>query len=145
MLTLGLVALLGAARDLDLVPLSWMPQPTRQLPRHWMAVLGPYRTSALWGLHVGMGRKTRVGHALYYFLVMWIVLGGSPMFGGLVLATYGLAHGAFFSVEIMGIAYLRLHPLEGLLGMERSDFFFRLSGMSLLASGIYLLAHAATS
>jgi hypothetical protein len=145
MSTLGFFALPGAARDLGLVPLSWMPQPIRQLPRQWMAVLGPYKASALWGLHVGIGRRTRVGYALYYFLVMWVVLRGTPIVGALVLATYGLAHGLLLSLEITGIAYHRLDRLDGLLGMDRSDFLFRFSGISLLASGIFLLARATMS
>jgi hypothetical protein len=140
---LGVVAILGAARDLGLLPMSWMPQPSKQLPRHWMAVFGPYRTSLQWGFYVGIGRKTRAGYALYYFLVLWVLVSGNPVFGGLLLATFGLVHGLFLLVEVAGIAYRKLSPIDGLLGINRSDFLFRYSGLSLLGSGLYLLVYAA--
>src|SRR5438067_6333725 len=55
------LAVLGGLWDLGIIPLS-LPEPIKQLPRHWLAVFGPYKTSFLWGLHVGIGRKTRVGY-----------------------------------------------------------------------------------
>ena|SRR5579859_4144910 len=135
---LGVLAVLGGLTDLGLLPFS-LPQPTRQLPRHWLAVLGPYWTGLLWGLHVGVGRHTRVGYAMYYVLLAWIVLAGRPALGGLVLATYGLAHGVLLLMEVAGIACGKLDLLGGLLGVRRAELFFPFTGGTQLACGLLLL------
>jgi hypothetical protein len=138
-LIVGGLALLGGLWDLGAIPLR-LPEPTKQLPRHWLAVLGPYRTSFLWGLHVGIGRKTRTGSALLYVLTVWILLVGDAAYGARVLSIYGLSHGLLLIAEVAGIATGRMDPLQGLLGLRRSEFFFRYSGLALLACGIFLLA-----
>lgn len=136
----GGLAILGGLLDLGAIPVR-LPEPIKQLPRHWLAVLGPYRTSFLWGLHVGIGRKTRVGSTLYYVLIAWIVLIGSPLFGALVLGLYGLSHGLLLIAEVGGIALRATDPLQGLLGVARSDFLFRYAGVALLLCGVFLIAH----
>src|SRR5215813_4851848 len=96
---IGVLAVAGGLWDLGVIPVC-LPEPIKQLPRHWLAVFGPYRTSFLWGLHVGIGRKTRVGSTLYYVLIAWIVLSSRPLFGALVLGLYGLSHGLFLIIEV---------------------------------------------
>jgi hypothetical protein len=137
---IGGLALLGGLLDLGAIPARLL-EPSKQLPRHWLAVFGPYRTSFLWGLHVGIGRKTRVGSTLYYILIAWIVLVGNPRFGALVLGLYGLSHGLLLIAEVSGIALRTTDPLQGLLGLARSDFLFRYAGVALVLSGVFLLAY----
>jgi hypothetical protein len=135
------LTMLGGLWDLGVVPWS-LPQPIKQLPRHWLRILGPYRTSFLWGLHVGFGRKTRVGYALYYVVTIWIVLTGGPVHGALLLAAYGFSHGLLLLTEVIGIGAGKLDLLDGLFGVDRGNFFFRYSGFALLAVSLFLLTHA---
>jgi hypothetical protein len=138
-LAMAIPAIVGGLWDLGIIPLP-LPGPTKQLPRHWFAILGSRRTSFLWGLHVGLGQKTRVVSALYYVLTLWIVVRGSPVFGASLLGVYALSHGFLLASEIAAISWGSVDPIHGLMGLDRALFLFRYAGIALLICGVFLLA-----
>src|SRR5436190_540001 len=79
-------------------------------------VLGPYRTGFIWGFSVGMLRNTRVGYALYYVMVLWILFAGRPLSAAMVMAIYGGSQGLLLVIEVAGIARGILSLQDGLFG-----------------------------
>ena len=136
-LFISLMALIGGIWDLGLIPMG-LPGCTRQLPRHYMQVLGPYKTLLTWGFYVGIGYRTRPALALYYVILAWAVLAGGPLWSALLLGAYGLSNGLLLIAEIVAVGR-GARPLDGLLGENRNAYFFRTSGVVLLASSILLL------
>jgi hypothetical protein len=139
LLPIAVVAMLGGLHDLGFISVR-LPGPTTQLPRFWMDVLGPYKTGFLWGFFVGLAQKTRVGYSLYYVMILWILLVGSPVLGALVMATYGLTNGLLLVTEVTALAMGRADPEYGLLPPRRNELFFGVGGAVLMACGVFLFA-----
>lgn len=137
--TLCAVAFVSGLWDLGVIRRG-LPGPTHQLPRHFLSVLGPYRTGFLWGLYIGLFRRTRTGFALYYTLLLWTMVCGNPLIGAGILGLYGLSHGLVTTLEVAAIAF-GADPMAGLLGDRRNSYFFRLSGTLLIACSVLLLVH----
>jgi len=134
------VALIGGAWDLGFIP--WrVPGCIRQLPRHYMQGLGPYKTGFLWGLYLGMGYRTRPGYALYYVLLLFLLGIGSLAFGATVMAFYGFSHGLLILIEVAAVC-AGASQEHGLLGRGRFAYLTRITGAVLLMYGVLLLANA---
>jgi hypothetical protein len=138
LLLVALAALLGGLRELGVIRFR-LPQPAKQVPRWWFRVLGPYKTSLLWGLGVGLFFSTMVQHAVYYILAIWVLLSGDPVLGACALGCYGFVQGMLLVIEVIGIKHGATH-IDGLLGTDRADFFFKMGGYFLISLGLYLVS-----
>jgi hypothetical protein len=138
LLIVGLAALVGGLRDLGFVRLE-LPQPFKQVPSHWMRVFGPQRTGFLWGVSVGLGFNTMIQFSLYYVLALWIVLIGQPALGAAALAAYAAAQGILLTLDTTAMAVRCAGP-GGILGVLRTNMFYRLSGLVLIAYGVCFLS-----
>jgi hypothetical protein len=138
LLAAACLASVGGLRDLGFLRFSW-PQPFRQVPAYWWQVFGPLKTSFLWGLGIGLAYSTMVVFSLYYVLAGWVLLWGRPGLGAAALATYGFTQGTLLTLEMLLITRGARSP-GGLLGLERSNWLLDLSGASLLAIAVFLVA-----
>jgi hypothetical protein len=82
-----------------------------------------------------------VTYSLYYVVALWVLLAGSPLLGAYVLAVYGLAQGALLTVDVLFMA-AGVDPLGGSWRRNRNSFMFRLSGVALTGTAVFLLAQA---
>lgn len=85
----GLVGLLYSIRELGIFQVR-VPQSTWQVPEVWRRVLPPRASSLIYGLALGFGVATRIPVSTFYVVVVWAVLLGSPLLGGLGMAAFGL-------------------------------------------------------
>lgn len=138
---IAILSLIGGLRDLGFLRFS-LPQPPKQLPKGWWQVLGPYRTSLLWGMMVGLYFKTRVQFTIYYVVALWILLAGNCLLGMLILGLYGFSHGFLLVIETIVNAVDHGNKRFGLFGHHRTDFLYRFVGATMLACGIYLIAQS---
>ena len=88
----GILAILSGLLDLKIIRLA-MPQIMCQVPREWLNVYGPYRTSFQWALNIGAGIKTVFTYWLFYLIAVYVIIVGSPVFGARVYGTFGLTYG----------------------------------------------------
>ncbi len=86
---IGLLALAYAASDVGLLP---MPRPivSKAVPITWWRWWGPYRAALAYGAALGLGIMTRVPFGAFYVLCVWCVLKGNPLYGAVLMGTYGL-------------------------------------------------------
>jgi hypothetical protein len=69
-----------------------------------------------------------------------VLLAGNPPLGALALGTYGLTTGMLLVLETVAIG--RGAGPGGLLGMGRTQVFYRMSGSFLMASALVLITQA---
>jgi hypothetical protein len=128
----ALAALVCGSRDLGLIPFQ-MPQWACQVPRYWLAALGPKLTALLWGLMIGAGIRTQYRYAIVYVLALWILLAGDPVWGALVLGAYGATHGFAVGVAIALQSYGEARRITEALA-ARTTAFYTVSGWFLVAA-----------
>lgn len=133
----ALVALAGGLRDVQLIRFS-LPQPSSQVPRYWPAALGPFRTTFLWGLLIGMGVRTQYRYATIYVLAIWILLSGDPLWGAGIFGLWGAVHGGSIACLLPFYGTERGRQLVERIP-ARSEFFRTVSGVGLLVAGMLLL------
>ncbi|HEV2471994.1 MAG TPA: hypothetical protein VGS41_04970, partial [Chthonomonadales bacterium] len=79
-------------------------------------------------------------YSLYYVLCALVIIFGNPLLGAAAVLTYGLVHGLALMADTLAIG-TRSAGAGGLLGLGRSAFFYKMSGVSLLAAGAFFAAH----
>lgn len=136
LLAVSALGFVGGLRDLKFIRFA-LPQPARQVPRHYMTVFGPELTALFWGLGIGLAYSTMIQFSLYWVLAVWVALAGSPVIGLLALGLYGLVNGLLLIVDITVVGQGRWES-GGVLGWGRTALFFNVGGAVLLACGVYL-------
>ena len=90
------VAVLYAAREAGLpVPL---PEVRRQVPERWRRSLGPHRSSFLYGVMLGVGFLTHLGHGTWPVVSLVALVFGDPLLGAAIAAPFGLARALSLAV-----------------------------------------------
>jgi hypothetical protein len=83
------VAVVYAAREAGLpVPL---PEVRRQVPEWWRRSFSPWMASFLYGLMLGVGYLTHLGHGTWVVVSLAAAASGDPLLGAAVAAPFGLA------------------------------------------------------
>jgi hypothetical protein len=84
----GLLALAYAVSDVGLL---WLPRPTlrQAVPITWWRWWRPYGAALAYGASLGLGVMTRIPFGAFYVLCTWCVLKGDPIYGALLMGTYG--------------------------------------------------------
>ncbi len=141
LLAVSVLGFVGGLRDLEFIRFA-LPQPARQVPRHYLAVFGPVWTALFWGLGIGLAYSTMIQFSLYWVLAVWVTLAGSPVLGLVALGLYGLVNGLLLIVDIAAVARGRWES-GGVLGWGRTALFFNVGGVVLLACGVFLALRAA--
>jgi hypothetical protein len=85
---IGLLALAYAVSDLGMLHLP-RPNLTQAVPISWWRRWQPYGAALIYGAALGLGVMTRVPFGAFYVLCAWCVLKGDPIYGILLLGTYG--------------------------------------------------------
>jgi len=87
---IGLLALTYAVSDVGLLRL---PRPTlrQAVPITWWRRWRPYGAALAYGAALGLGMMTRIPFGAFYVLCTWCVLKGDPIYGALLMGTYGAA------------------------------------------------------
>lgn len=87
---IGLLALAFAVSDVGLLRL---PRPTlrQAVPITWWRWWRPYGAALAYGAALGLGVMTRIPFGAFYVLCTWCVLKGDPIYGALLMGTYGAA------------------------------------------------------
>ena len=85
---IGLLALAYAVSDVGLLRL---PRPTlrQAVPITWWRWWRPYGAALAYGAALGLGVMTRIPFGAFYVLCAWCVLKGDPMYGALLMGSYG--------------------------------------------------------
>ena len=85
---IGLLALAYAVSDLGWLP---MPRPTlaHAVPITWWRWWRPYGASLAYGAALGLGITTFIPFGAFYVICGWCILKGDPLYGALLLGTYG--------------------------------------------------------
>jgi hypothetical protein len=99
---MGAVALVCGLRELGALRFCLL-QAKRQVSRALWYTRGTYRASFLWGLELGVGLATFIQYPIYY-VVLAVALAGTPLSGGLMLATAGLGQGLVLLVRTAQLA-----------------------------------------
>jgi cytochrome c biogenesis protein CcdA len=88
----GIACVCYSLRELDLFR---MPAPKffRQVPSKYRLTMSPRRLALVYGFELGAGITTYASTTTFYVVVLWILLVGSPQFGVLVMAAYGIGRG----------------------------------------------------
>jgi sulfite exporter TauE/SafE len=86
---IGLLAIAYAASDVGLLR---MPRPilSKAVPISWWRWWGPYRAALAYGAALGIGVMTRIPFGAFYVLCTWCVLKGNPVYGAVLMGTYGV-------------------------------------------------------
>jgi hypothetical protein len=87
----GAVAALYVAREMG-APVP-VPQLRRQVPDWWRTFFPPHVAAFLYGLGLGPGFLTYLGHGTVIVVAVAAFATGSPLLGAAVLAPFGLARG----------------------------------------------------
>ena len=135
---IGSLCLLYALHELQVVRLFY-PQWRRQVPSGWRRRFHPYATAALFGAQLGVGYLTYVPVATLYIVTVAAVIYGSPVYGALIFALFGLGRaGALLPLawpaRTQGKAYrisTRLMAVKPLVHL--------FNGWALAFAGAYLL------
>jgi len=87
---IGLLAIAYAVSDLGWLRL---PRPilSKAVPITWWRRWGPYGSALAYGAALGIGVMTRIPFGAFYVLCTWCVLKGDPIYGALLMGTYGAA------------------------------------------------------
>src|ERR1051326_2333683 len=87
-LLIGLLALAYAVSDVGLL---WLPRPILReaVPITWWRWWRPYGAAIAYGAALGLGVMTRIPFGAFYVLCTWCVLKGNPVYGALLMGTYG--------------------------------------------------------
>lgn len=85
---IGLLSLAYAFSDLGFLP---MPRPTlaHAVPITWWRWWKPYGAALAYGAALGLGITTFIPFGAFYVLCSWCVLKGDPIYGALLMGTYG--------------------------------------------------------
>lgn len=86
---LTLVGVVTTARDAGLLRIDGPPF-RRSVPKSWWYSHGPWRATLTYGFVLGLGVTTTVPMASYYWLLIWIAVSGTPAYGAITLAMYGV-------------------------------------------------------
>jgi len=90
-LLVGAVAAMYVARELG-APVP-VPQLRRQVPDWWRTFFAPHLAAFLYGLGLGPGFLTYLGHGTIVVVSVGAFASGRPLLGAAVLAPFGLARG----------------------------------------------------
>ncbi|MGH2678201.1 MAG: hypothetical protein ACRDHB_07565, partial [Actinomycetota bacterium] len=90
--TIAVVVLAGLylAREAFAVPVP-IPEARRQVPQWWREAFSPGTAGFLYGLGLGVGFATHLGHGTLVVVAALSVAGGNPLLGAAALAAFGLA------------------------------------------------------
>ena len=86
----ALLAGLYLAREAFGVPVP-IPDARRQVPQWWREAFSPGTAGFLYGLGLGVGFATHLGHGTLVVVAALSMAGGDPLLGAVVLAAFGLA------------------------------------------------------
>jgi hypothetical protein len=137
---LALVGVWAASRELGRLPLP-LPQMHRATHDIWARWWGQPRAALAWGLDIGTFFSTWLTFAGAWWVVALAILGGSPWFGGALLAAYWSGRAATVWLAPLFISNATITPL---LLVAWRPLFRRfqtahactvLAGVALIASG----------
>ena len=74
---------------------------------------------------------------MLYTVLIWVTLIGDPFRGSRVVCLFGLAQGLTLMADTLAIRF-RGSEAMGLLGSQRSEYFYSLSGIAQIALCIFL-------
>lgn len=102
-LALSSVATILALREFGRIDFP-IPQRSRQTAKTWYGRFGPIGAAWWWGVDLGSGLTTIVTFSGYWLLAITAVMGGSPVYGALVIGLYGLgrASSVWLTPMVMG-------------------------------------------
>jgi sulfite exporter TauE/SafE len=87
---IGGLAIAYALSDSGLIRLP-RPKLMKAVPVTWWRWWRPYGASIAYGAALGLGVMTRVHFGAFYILCLWCMFQGEPVYGAMLMATYGLA------------------------------------------------------
>lgn len=86
----ALLAVLYLAREAFGVQVP-IPDARRQVPQWWREEFSPGTTAFLYGLGLGVGFATHLGHGTLVVVAAFSVAGGDPLLGAVALAAFGVS------------------------------------------------------
>jgi len=142
---IGLLALAYAASDVGLL---WMPRPTlrQAVPITWWRWWRPYGAALAYGAALGIGVMTRIPFGAFYVLCAWCVLKGDPIYGVLLMGTYGAVRALVIFLASWGLYCHRTAITEWfsspIFNLWRAQ---RILAVALIMFGTLVLASAVLS
>lgn len=115
---IGIIAVAYAFSDAGLIRLPH-PNVMSAVPVTWWRWWGPRRAALAYGAALGLGVTTRIPFGAFYVLCAWCVLGTDPLYGALLMGTYGASRALVIFPASWGIRRYRTSASEFLSSCSR--------------------------